>query len=188
MPVLVCEMQRANHANYHAQDGQFLLGYISGAAVQDSNPRIRELVTGVLWLVRDNKLYHNVSANREHPQQHFIDEMAPRVAMGTGAKGELMMLEIDGDEPSDQGMSVPQFAAVCQSLGFVQAINVDGTGGVCMCHAAGGGSSTVIWQNEASAYHTDAINRCSDGCDYGYVSDCPWKMTKCQRKYVYYQQ
>lgn len=100
---------------------------MSESAVLNVWPPVRDMVAGALWLVRDGEIYWETSQEREHVAQYFIDEMAPRVAMGIGAKHELMMLEIDGDEPNDEGMSIPEFAEFCKKLGFVQAVNVDGT-------------------------------------------------------------
>jgi exopolysaccharide biosynthesis protein len=56
----------------------------------------------------------------------------PRTMIGVDRAGRLLLVEVDGDTPTSIGLSLPEEADLMQSLGAVQAMNIDG-----------GGSSTV---------------------------------------------
>jgi N-acetylglucosamine-1-phosphodiester alpha-N-acetylglucosaminidase len=65
----------------------------------------------------------------------FVDEIAPRNAIGHDSKGRLLQFEADGEEDIKLGLSLREFAQILVEHFDVQnAINVDG-----------GGSSTTVY-------------------------------------------
>ncbi|GIP37033.1 hypothetical protein J31TS4_03130 [Paenibacillus sp. J31TS4] len=78
----------------------------------------------------------------------------PRTMLGTKADGTLLVVEVDGRQPGfATGMTYVEQAAYLQSLGAVNAINIDG-----------GGSSTY-YVREPGDVHPTLQNRPSDGAE-----------------------
>ena len=86
--------------------------------------KFTQLLSGFGWLVRNGTV-----------QTDDMTSVAPRTAIGTDAKGRLLLFEADGVERlvPPLGLTLAQLAQWMQALGTVQAINLDG-----------GGSSTVV--------------------------------------------
>lgn len=62
-----------------------------------------------------------------------IADLHPRTAMGYTNKGELVILVVEGRHKNvSVGVSLIQLAAMMQSLGCVEALNLDGGGSTCM--------------------------------------------------------
>lgn len=62
-----------------------------------------------------------------------IADLHPRTAMGYTDKGELVILVVEGRHKNvSAGVSLIQLAAMMQSLGCVEALNLDGGGSTCM--------------------------------------------------------
>lgn len=62
-----------------------------------------------------------------------IGDLHPRTAMGYTEKGELVVLVVEGRHKNvSAGVSLIQLAAMMQSLGCVEALNLDGGGSTCM--------------------------------------------------------
>jgi len=127
-----------NNANFGVtKSNKALIGYMTPSQLQTMNNSdgIWHLVQGVVWIVRNSTDYVNESAAIEGVDSSFILEAAPRVCVGHNAAGQLMVMEIDGNETLIQGPNLYQMAALALQFGFVNAVNLDG-----------GGSATIDWQ------------------------------------------
>jgi hypothetical protein len=98
------------------------------------------------WEVRDAlaagpALVINGKINVTIDQEVFFDtpllKPHPRTAIGYTSKGALLMLVVDGRQPSSRGVSLSELAKMMYDLGAVEALNLDG-----------GGSSTLVVNNE----------------------------------------
>ena len=90
------------------------------------------------WLVRDGINYISTSMKIEKIGQHFVEEKAPRNAIGHDRDGRLLMFEADGEEDINLGLSLYEFADILTHHFQVEnAVNVDG-----------GGSSTTVYKGE----------------------------------------
>jgi len=135
--------------NWNAQfgmtnDSRFIAGYLTAHNVTDMG--FSQLIAGVLWLVRDGKSYVDQSRRIEMPSDRFVTMAAPRTALAFDSLGRLLVVAVDGDEPTDKGLSLYQFADLLIKYGAVNAVNTDG-----------GGSTTVVIDNQV-------VNRPSDKC------------------------
>jgi len=97
------------------KNNDFILGVLQPADVPALN--FVQLLTGFGWLVRDGVA-----------QRSTDTEVAPRTAIGVDKQGRLLMLEVDGIEATDQGLTLNQLADWFLELGVYQAINLDGGG------------------------------------------------------------
>jgi len=107
-------------------DGLWVMGHLSAARYKEYG--IVEAVAGFGWLVIDGQ-----------PVAPDGDELAERTAVGVNAKGELILLQVDGCERcplsgGPSGLTLSQLAHLLVSKGALHAINLDG----------GGSSTTVI--------------------------------------------
>ncbi|WP_334073770.1 S-layer homology domain-containing protein [Paenibacillus sp. A14] len=76
----------------------------------------------------------------------------PRTAIGTKADGSVVLFEVDGRAPGfSEGMETEELAAAMQSMGIVNAMNLDG-----------GGSSTLVARMPGTS-DVKMMNRGSDG-------------------------
>lgn len=123
---------------------EYVAGYISAENVTSMG--FQQLIAGVLWLVKDGKSYVDQSRKFESPSSRFVTMAAPRTALAFDSRGRLLVVAIDGDEPTDRGLSLYQFADLLIDLGAVNAVNTDG-----------GGSTTVVINNRV-------VNHPSDKC------------------------
>lgn len=101
---------------------------LSGATVW---PMQDALAAGPV-LVQDGQI-----AVATDPEAFFgssITEVHPRSAAGYDRRGALILLVVDGRQPSSRGVSLEELAAIMRSLGCVEAVNLDG----------GGSSSLVV--------------------------------------------
>ena len=62
----------------------------------------------------------------------FIDKRHPRTAAGVDAKGNLLLVTVDGRAAWSQGASLSELAAIMKRLGAVNAMNFDGGGSTTM--------------------------------------------------------
>jgi N-acetylglucosamine-1-phosphodiester alpha-N-acetylglucosaminidase len=133
------------NANFgFTKDGEYVVGYLSKSDVEKLD--LYELIAGVLWLVRDGKVYVDESVREEAPAFDFVWIKAPRTAVGFDEEGKIMIFEVDGAEPSRSGLDLYEWAELVKSFGAVQAINLDG------------GGSTAVWERGKT------INKPSDFC------------------------
>ena len=62
-----------------------------------------------------------------------INDRHPRTAMGFTANNELVILAVEGRNPGKaEGVTLAQLATLLQSLGCIEALNLDGGGSSCM--------------------------------------------------------
>ncbi|GIQ85622.1 hypothetical protein KIPB_007322, partial [Kipferlia bialata] len=138
-----------------SEDGSFYIGYMP-----EDVPDMVELITGVGWLVRNGTSVVDESYNIEGFSLDFRWEKAPRVAIGHNMQGELVIVEVDGDESLNIGLSLDQFADLLISdYGVYNAINLDG-----------GGSATVVVDGSI-------VNAPSDRCATAHCSFCSRAVT-----------
>ena len=69
----------------------------------------------------------------------------PRTFAGIDAQGRTVLVTVDGRSTGDLGLSIPEAADVAQSLGLVDAINLDG-----------GGSTTMVVDGQVISHPSDA--------------------------------
>src|SRR3954452_2553953 len=62
----------------------------------------------------------------------WVLQRNPRTFVGIDARGRTMFVTVDGRQPDELGLSIPETAAVARSLGMVKAINLDGGGSTAM--------------------------------------------------------
>jgi len=96
-----------------------------------------QLVTGVVWLVRNGENYVESSKKVEDPSAQttsslrgFIEVVSARTAIGHDESGSLIIVNVDGKTGSGRGTQLYQLADLLISLGVVNAINLDGGGSV----------------------------------------------------------
>jgi exopolysaccharide biosynthesis protein len=91
-------------------------------------------VNGGPQLVRNGQVFDDVLAdglvqpNNPTAFYSFAVRRNPRTIIGVNRAGDLMLVEVDGDTPASVGLSLPEAAHLMQSLGAVQAMNLDGGG------------------------------------------------------------
>ncbi|KAK7877738.1 hypothetical protein WMY93_030552 [Mugilogobius chulae] len=132
------------------KNGSLVFGYLSEDEVQDQTNPFLQLVSGVIWLLRDGQVYINQSLEAECDEtqetgtlRHFVDVVSARTAVGHDAQGRVVLLQIDG-QTNVRGMSLWEVADFLKENGVINAINLDG-----------GGSSTFVRKGSLSSYPSD---------------------------------
>jgi hypothetical protein len=62
----------------------------------------------------------------------WVLQRNPRTFAGVDAWGRTVLVTVDGRQPGDLGLSIPETAAVAKALGMTEAINLDGGGSTAM--------------------------------------------------------
>ncbi|XP_068426120.1 N-acetylglucosamine-1-phosphodiester alpha-N-acetylglucosaminidase-like [Clinocottus analis] len=132
------------------RDGSLVVGYLSQEDVLDrSNPFV-QLVSGVVWLLRNGEVYINQSLQAECDETQrtgqfrtFVDVVSARTAVGHDGEGNVVLFHIDG-QTGVRGMNLWELADSLKSYGVVNAINLDG-----------GGSSTYVTNGSLASYPSD---------------------------------
>lgn len=62
----------------------------------------------------------------------WVLQRNPRTFAGVDSRGRTVLVTVDGRQPDQLGLSIPEAAAVARSLGLVEAINLDGGGSTAM--------------------------------------------------------
>ncbi|KAM3613730.1 uncharacterized protein V6R79_004338 [Siganus canaliculatus] len=144
------------------RDGTLVVGYLAQDEVLDRTNPFVQLVSGVVWLLRDGHVYINQSLEAECDATQetgafrtFVDVVSARTAVGHDAEGRVLMFHIDG-QTGVRGMSLWEVADFLQTYGVINAINLDG-----------GGSSTYVAGGSLASYP-------SDHC----VSDSRWRCAR----------
>ncbi len=85
------------------EDGTIVVGYFPDEEITNSTNPFRQLVTGVIWLVRNGTNYVNESMKLEcashedtGKMETFVNVVSARTALGHDAKGQLVMAQIEG--------------------------------------------------------------------------------------------
>ncbi|XP_029927909.1 N-acetylglucosamine-1-phosphodiester alpha-N-acetylglucosaminidase-like isoform X2 [Myripristis murdjan] len=132
------------------RDGTLVFGYLSEDDVQDKTNPFVQLVSGVVWLLRDGQVYINESIEAECDKtqetgtfRHFVDVVSARTAVGHDAEGKLILFHIDG-KTDQRGMNLWEVAESLKKYGVINAINLDG-----------GGSSTYVNNGSLASYPSD---------------------------------
>ncbi|XP_071770052.2 N-acetylglucosamine-1-phosphodiester alpha-N-acetylglucosaminidase-like [Centroberyx gerrardi] len=132
------------------RDGTLVFGYLSQEDVLErSNPFV-QLISGVVWLLRDGQIYINQSMEAECDKtnemetfRYFVDILSARTVVGHDAEGNLILFHIDG-QTKERGMNLWEVAEFLKKYGVVNAINLDG-----------GGSSTFVIKGSLASYPPD---------------------------------
>ena len=111
------------------KDGSFVTGYLSREDVADPARPFEQLIAGVVWLVRNGKVYVDDALDYEQVDQSFADLLSARVAIGHDAGGRLVLLQFDG-RSGERGIDLYTMAELLVSYGVVNAANLDGGGSV----------------------------------------------------------
>ncbi|KAM3873521.1 N-acetylglucosamine-1-phosphodiester alpha-N-acetylglucosaminidase-like [Diretmus argenteus] len=133
------------------RDGTLVFGYLSQEDVLDRTNPFVQLISGVVWLLRDGQVYINQSLEAECDQtiekgrafRYFVDMLSARTAVGHDTEGRLVLFHIDG-QSKQRGMSLWEVAEFLQKHGVINAINLDG-----------GGSSTYVINGSLASYPPD---------------------------------
>jgi hypothetical protein len=99
-----------------------------GATVINGGPLLME--DGRVHITQAQDGMHQVS-NPSFDYGWFV-QRNPRTFAGTDAQGRTLLVTVDGRQPDELGLSIPETAAVARSLGIVEAINLDGGGSTAM--------------------------------------------------------
>lgn len=132
------------------RDGSLVFGYLSQEEVLDQSNPFVQLVSGVVWLLRNGQVYINQSLTAECDKtqetgalRHFVDVVSARTAVGHDAQGRLVLAQIDG-QTGIRGMNLWEMAEFLKQNRVVNAINLDG-----------GGSSTFVKHGTLASYPSD---------------------------------
>ena len=111
------------------------LGKLFGAEYVDisinTNPKwenVRHIISGGPYLVKNGAVFVDVEAQK----LQSIGGRNPRSAIGYTKYNDLILVAVDGREGSSVGLTLYELAALMQSLGCVNAINLDGGGSTVM--------------------------------------------------------
>ncbi|KAJ8273239.1 hypothetical protein GJAV_G00099290 [Gymnothorax javanicus] len=132
------------------KDGTLVFGYLSEEDVLDKVNPFVQLVSGVVWLLRNGISYINESMAIECAEtqetgrfQRFVNTVSARTAVGHDRDGRLILFHIDGQTDS-RGMNLWEVAKFLKDQGVVNAINLDG-----------GGSATYVVGGSLASYPSD---------------------------------
>ncbi|MGM0607877.1 MAG: phosphodiester glycosidase family protein [Candidatus Muiribacteriota bacterium] len=92
---------------------------------------IKYAVGGGPSLIKDNKVH--VAHIEERFKPNFVNQRAPRTAVGMNAQGHLFLVTLDGRQPGHSiGMTLKEFAQWLYEYGLTEALNLDGGGSTAM--------------------------------------------------------
>ncbi|KAK5921611.1 hypothetical protein CgunFtcFv8_018964 [Champsocephalus gunnari] len=85
------------------RDGTLVFGYLSQEEVLDRSNPFEQLVSGVVWLLRNAEVYINQSLEAECDEtvdmelfRDFVDVRSARTAVGHDVNGNVVMFHVDG--------------------------------------------------------------------------------------------
>ncbi|XP_071427116.1 N-acetylglucosamine-1-phosphodiester alpha-N-acetylglucosaminidase [Pithys albifrons albifrons] len=143
------------------QDGTMVFGYLSEEEVLDQTNPFVQLVSGVVWLLRDGEVYINESRAAECGDtqttgtfDRFISVISARTAVGHDRQGRLVLVHVDGQTES-RGVNLWEMAEFLKQQGVINAINLDG-----------GGSATLVLNGTLANYP-------SEHCSFDSMWRCP---------------
>ncbi|KAM8977077.1 N-acetylglucosamine-1-phosphodiester alpha-N-acetylglucosaminidase [Pelodytes ibericus] len=148
---LVQNSQGVQNAQFGIKaDGTMVFGYLSEEQVlEEENPFV-QLVSGVVWLLRDGEIYIEQSKTAECDKtqntgsfDYFVNVISARTAVGHDQDGRLILFHVDG-QTNDRGLSLWEVATFLKKQGVINAINLDG-----------GGSATLVLNGTLSNYPSD---------------------------------
>ncbi|NXM91842.1 NAGPA acetylglucosaminidase, partial [Oenanthe oenanthe] len=143
------------------KDGTLVFGYLSEEDVLDQSNPFVQLVSGVVWLLRNGEVYINQSRVAECGDTQttgtfdkFINVISARTAVGHDHQGQLVLVHVDGQTES-RGVSLWEMADFLKQQGVINAINLDG-----------GGSATLVLNGTLANYP-------SEHCAFNSMWRCP---------------
>lgn len=132
------------------RDGTLVTGYLTEEEVQDSENPFVQLLSGVVWLIRNGSIYINESqaAECDGTQEtgsfsKFVNVMSARTALGHDRQGQLVLFHADG-QTEQRGVTLWDVAEFLLKQDVVNAINLDG-----------GGSATFVLDGALASYPSD---------------------------------
>ncbi|CAH2219874.1 N-acetylglucosamine-1-phosphodiester alpha-N-acetylglucosaminidase [Pelobates cultripes] len=135
-------------------DGTMVFGYLSEEQVLDEKNPFVQLLSGVVWLLRNGEIYVEESKVAECDKtqntgsfDYFVDVVSARTAVGHDKDGRLVLFHVDG-QTNARGLSLHEVATFLKEQGVINAINLDG-----------GGSATLVINGTIANYPSD---HCSD--------------------------
>jgi N-acetylglucosamine-1-phosphodiester alpha-N-acetylglucosaminidase len=124
-------------------DGAIMTGFFDQDTVNATS--FSQLITGYGWLVRNG--VSNVLLSQDlsgfDSATSFVNEKAPRTAVGVFKNGTMLLLEVDGEEDILAGPDLFEMAELFVTLGAESAVNLDG-----------GGSSVSVFEGTVIDYPT----------------------------------
>nr|XP_030140447.3 N-acetylglucosamine-1-phosphodiester alpha-N-acetylglucosaminidase [Taeniopygia guttata] len=143
------------------KDGTMVFGYLSEEDVLDQSNPFVQLVSGVVWLLRNGEVYINQSRVAECGDTQttgtfdkFINVISARTAVGHDRQGRLVLVHVDGQTES-RGVNLWEMAEFLKQQGVINAINLDG-----------GGSATLVLNGTLANYP-------SEHCSFDSMWRCP---------------
>ncbi|XP_010292628.1 PREDICTED: N-acetylglucosamine-1-phosphodiester alpha-N-acetylglucosaminidase, partial [Phaethon lepturus] len=143
------------------KDGTMVFGYLSEEDVLDQANPFVQLVSGVVWLLRDGEVYISQSQMAECGEiqttgtfDKFINVISARTAVGHDSQGQLVLVHVDGQTES-RGVNLWEMAEFLKQQGIINAINLDG-----------GGSATLVLNGTLASYP-------SEHCSFDNMWRCP---------------
>ncbi|NXM48802.1 NAGPA acetylglucosaminidase, partial [Gymnorhina tibicen] len=143
------------------KDGTMVFGYLSEEDVLDQSNPFVQLVSGVVWLLRNGEVYINQSRVAECGDtqttgtfERFINVISARTAVGHDSQGRLVLVHVDGQTDS-RGVNLWEMAEFLKQQGVINAINLDG-----------GGSATLVLNGTLASYP-------SEHCSFDSMWRCP---------------
>ncbi|KAL9657986.1 hypothetical protein ABK040_016636 [Willaertia magna] len=136
------------------KNGTYFTGYLDPTIEKIKLEDFSQLISGVIWLVKNGENFVSESAlledmTTQETGNSFINVRASRTAIGHDKYGNLMILNFDGDGNHNKGPNLHELADfLIENFGIQNAINLDG-----------GGSATIVKDQEI------VINAVSDGCN-----------------------
>ncbi|KFZ50845.1 N-acetylglucosamine-1-phosphodiester alpha-N-acetylglucosaminidase, partial [Antrostomus carolinensis] len=135
--------------------------YLSEEDVLDQANPFVQLVSGVVWLLRDGEVYVSQSQMAECGEiqttgtfDKFINVISARTAVGHDSQGQLVLVHVDGQTES-RGVNLWEMAEFLKQQGVINAINLDG-----------GGSATLVLNGTLANYP-------SEHCSFNNMWRCP---------------
>ncbi|XP_052052361.1 N-acetylglucosamine-1-phosphodiester alpha-N-acetylglucosaminidase isoform X2 [Apodemus sylvaticus] len=132
------------------RDGTLVTGYLSEAEVLDTVNPFVQLLSGVVWLIRNGSIYINESQATECDKTQetgsfskFVNVISARTAVGHDRKGQLILFHADG-QTEQRGLNLWEMAEFLLRQDVVNAINLDG-----------GGSATFVLNGTLASYPSD---------------------------------
>ena len=89
---------------------------------------VNHIISGGPYLVKNSKIFIDINEQK----LGAIGGKNPRTAIGYTADGNLIMVAVDGREGASVGMTLRELAGFMQSIGCVNAMNLDGGGSTVM--------------------------------------------------------
>ncbi|XP_077172614.1 N-acetylglucosamine-1-phosphodiester alpha-N-acetylglucosaminidase isoform X2 [Paroedura picta] len=132
------------------QDGTLVFGYLPEEDILAKENPFVQLVSGVVWLLRDGEVYVNQSRAVECSETQktgtfdtFINTLSARTAVGHDREGRLVLVHVDG-QTGGRGLNLWEMADFLKQHGVLNAINLDG-----------GGSATLVLNGTLASYPSD---------------------------------